>query len=114
MSTSPPQDVMTIVNGLSYRVDAQEREIKRIQDQLLQYVPQRENDIKLQIIQQAVNRIEADIAESKKQLTDLNNKDTAQRESQANLQIRVLWAIVTGIATVGGLIVAGYVTHLFH
>lgn len=113
MSTSQPQDLTAIVNGLIYRVDAQEREIKRIQDQMQLYVPQRENDIKLQGIQQAVSRIEADISESKKQLIALNDKDTAQRESQANLQIRVLWAIVTGILGVGGLIVAGYVTHFF-
>ena len=114
MSISQPQDITAIVNGLTYRVDAQEREIKRIQDQLLQYVPQRENDLKILSIQASVNRIEVDIAESKKQLIELNNKDQAQRESQDKLMIRVLWSIVTGIATVGGLIVAGYVTHLFH
>ena len=102
------------IPSLIYRLDQAEKDIVQVKTQLSLYVPARENDIRLQVIQEAVRRIEVDVGESKKQLTDLSEKLAIQREAQDKLQIRVLWGTVAFILSTASLIVAGYITHLFH
>ncbi len=100
--------------NLLYRLEAAEKDIAQVKVQRGLYVPARENELRLQSIQEAVRRIESDVSESKKQLTDMTVKLAAQRESQDKLQIRVLWGAVSLILGTASLIVAGYATHLFH
>jgi hypothetical protein len=107
---------------LLLRIELMEREVKRLSEQLQGYVPARENDLKVQGIQDSVKRIEGDLSEAKRQLVELNSKLTAQeqtaqlrdneqRASQDKLQIRVLVGI---LSTVGGIIVAVIIFYLTH
>ncbi len=122
MSTQPqPADLTAI----QYRLEAVERDVKRVSDQLSTYVPARENDLKLQSIQETVKRIEQDVIKAKDELVTLNNKltqqerdsqerDTQQREERDKLQIRVLWFIVSSVIAVALAVLVAYLTHLIH
>ena len=110
--------------AITFRIIALERDVADLKDQLNRYVPARENDLQLKSIRDAVERIEQEMQEARKQLESLNHKlilqereaqerDAAQRESQATLQIKVLWGTVsTAIAVLAGVLI-GYITHLF-
>jgi hypothetical protein len=111
MQQPMPQDP---IPNLLYRLDQAEKDIVQVKAQLSLYVPARENELRLQAIQEAVRRIEMDVGESKKQLTDMTGKLAQQRESQDKLQIRVLWGTVAFILSTASLVVAGYITHFFH
>jgi hypothetical protein len=117
----PPSNDFT---ALGYRIDSVERQIQQLQGQLQLYVPQRENDLRLQGIQESVRRIEGDVTEIRtkmseitaamiKQEQDARDRDTKQRESQDKLQIRVLWFIVGTIIAIGSTVLASYFVHLF-
>lgn len=121
MQQQPTPDLTAII----YRLESVERDIKRVTDQLPSYVPARENDLKLQSVQDTVKRIEQDVGKAKDELVTLNTKlsqqelasqqrDTKQREEQAKLQIAVLkWAV--GLVVSGLLLLLGaYFTHLIH
>lgn len=111
-------------NTIVYRVDSIEREVAGLKQQLERYVPVRENDLQLQSIRSTVERIERDVVEAKKAVQDVSTKlvmqeaeserrDTAQRESQASLQIKVLFWIVSAVITImTGLLIA-YANHIF-
>lgn len=113
------------LTALTFKVETIEHEVSRLRDQLQSYVPARENDLKLQSIQDTVKRIEADVGKAKEQLLEMNGKltkqeqesqarDAQQREAQDKLQIRVLWGIVsTVLAVLVGVLIA-YLTHLIH
>lgn len=122
MNTSPQQPDLT---AIIYRLESVERDIKRVTDQLPQYVPVRENDLKLQSVQDTVKRIETDVGKAKDELVTLNTKlaqqeqaaqqrDNQQREDQAKLVIATLkWAV--GLVVSGLLLLLGaYFTHLIH
>jgi hypothetical protein len=96
----------------AYRLDGLEKDIERLNMQLSNYVPVRENELKLQSIQDIVKRIEAEITGAKLQLTDINKQLDKQRESQDKLQIRMLYGIVATIVTVLSGILIGYITHI--
>ncbi len=119
MDAHPPDST------LAFRISALEQDVADLKQQLHQYVPMRENELQLKSIQGTVDRIERDIQEAKKQLAEMNSKlaaqeidvqarDAAQRASQAALQIRILWGVVSVIMTVLTGVLVGYVTHLFH
>jgi len=121
MATLPPQDITM----LSYRIEGIEKEVQRLSTQLGNYVPQRENDLKLQSIQDTTKRIEGEVADAKKQLiemnakliaqaTDVQKRDAEQKESQSQLQIKVLVAIVSSVLIVVTGVLIGYITHFFH
>ncbi len=101
-------------SGLLYRVETVEKDIAQVKAQLNQYVPMRENDLRLQSISETVRRIEVEVSDTKKQITEMSTKLAAQRESQDKLQIRVLWGAISLVLGTSSLIVAGYVTHFFH
>jgi hypothetical protein len=113
MTTPIPENIASIVSELVYRVDGMGRDVKRIDEQLRDYVPARENDLKVQSIKESVARIESDIAEAKKQLTELNTKLIEQEKSQSDLVIGTLrWVlgIVVSIALIG---ITVWLTHVF-
>lgn len=125
MSTSPSPLSPDHLSTLTYRLAAVEHDIKAVRDQLNSYVPIRENELQLKIIQETVARIERDVIETKKQVSDLNTKliaqeleardrDNQQKQSQSNLQIKAMWAIIGIVITVvtGSLI--SYVSYLIH
>lgn len=110
--------------AISFRINVLERDITDLKEQFNRYVPIRENDLQLSIIRNTVNRIEQEITEARKQLSELSDKlvkqekdvqqrDAAQRESQAALQIRVLWGTVSIVIAVLTSILIGYITHFF-
>lgn len=95
-------------NTLSYRLDGVEKQLSNLQGQLQQYVPQRENELRLQSIQGSVMDIKGDVAEIRKQINDMSQKmidqeaaaqkrDNAQRETIDKKQIRDLRYFVTSV-----------------
>ncbi|HEY4386771.1 MAG TPA: hypothetical protein VGN34_20125, partial [Ktedonobacteraceae bacterium] len=82
-------------NVMSFRLITLEQQLQQVQEQLKSYVPQRENELQLQGIQQTVSRIERDAVEVKirleRQKKETRSHEEIQRTSQAALQIRVLW-----------------------
>lgn len=103
---------------LFFRITSLEQQLKLVQDQLKSYVPQRENELHLQSIQGTVSRIEHDVVSVKTRLEaqerETREYEEQQRESQAALQIKVLWGIVSLVLVSGTGIFTGYVTHFFH
>ncbi len=113
------------MTDLLLRINTVETQVKQVQVQLNQYVPASVNDLQLQSIRSAVDRIERDISEMKRQFNELNTKlitqeteakqrDAAQRESQDKLQIRVLQAIISIVITVLIGVFIAYLTHFIH
>jgi len=109
---------------IAYRVEVIEREVSALRQQLERYVPVRENELHLKSIRDTVERIEREVQDAKRQATDLNTKlfaqqaeserrDTAQRESQAALQIKVLWGVVSIVITVLMAVLITFLTGLF-
>ena len=98
---------------LAYRLESLEKDIERLNMQLTNYVPVRENELKLQSIQDIVKRIESEITGAKLQLTDITKQLDKQRESQDKLQIRMLYGIVATVVTVLSGVLIGYITHFF-
>lgn len=107
------------------RLEILERTVLNLQKQLDQYVPVKENDLKLQIIKDTVEQIKKEVVDIRGQIKGVDDKLVLQnmdaqkrqaelRESQDKLQIRVLTYIIGTIVTVGGLILVGYATHFFH
>jgi hypothetical protein len=110
--------------AITFRIIALERDVANLKNQLNHYVPIRENDLQLKSIRDTVDRIERELQEARRQLEDVNVKlikqdreaqerDATQRESQAALQIRVLWGTVSTIIVILTSILIGYITHFF-
>lgn len=100
--------------AIQYRMERAEREIEQIKVQLNLYVPTRENELRLQSINAAVQRIEQDIKSVKDQVTGFTTKLQEQRESQDKLLISILWGGISVLIGLGVLVLAGYLTHFFH
>jgi hypothetical protein len=94
------QDLSTIL----YRLDTLEQRVTQLHAQLQSYVPVRENELQLQVITSAVERIEEDVKDTKKQVSEM-------KEAQDKLQIRVLLGIVTTIVTILSGVLVAYITH---
>lgn len=128
MQQQSSQDIAALTHRITtveFHVENAEKELEQLRSLLANYVPARENDLKLQSIQETVKRIESDVISAKNQLTELNAKlaaqeaearqrDAQQRESQDKLQIRVLWGIVATIITIASGVLIGYLTHFIH
>ena len=121
-TTTPSPQEMSV---LLVRVETLERDLKKLGEQLQTYVPARENDIRLQSIQDSVKRTESDVSKIKDQLSDLYTKltnqdqasqvrDNSRRAAQDRLQIKYLTGIIAFFFTIlAGLLVA-FLTHLIH
>jgi peptidoglycan hydrolase CwlO-like protein len=110
---------------LAYRIASIEEQLRNIQTQMHQYELARENDLKFQNMRAEVERLARDQAEIKAEQTKINariveqqaeseRRDSAQRESQAALQIKVLAGVVTTVIGALVAILVGYITHIFH
>lgn len=113
------------LNTISYRLDGIEKQVLHLQGQLQMYVPQRENELQLNRIQDSVRDIRDDVSEIRKQINDMSQKmidqeraarerDNAQRESQDKMQIRALWFFVSTVIGILGTLLIAYLTHFFH
>lgn len=100
MQPQQPADMAT----LTYRLSALEQNVQQLQTELRTYVPARENDLQLQSIRSTVERIESDVKDAKKQVTDLAAK-------QDNVLISVLRYIVGTIIGLAVLVIAGVVVY---
>ena len=78
--------------------------MQHLQTQLQAYVPVRENDLQLQSIRSIVERIEGDVKDTKRSITE-------QKEKQDNLIIKVLWGAMTIV--IGGVVsvIVYFITH---
>jgi hypothetical protein len=105
------------ISTLIYRIESLERKTMDLSAQLEHYVPIRENELKLQNIQESMRRIEGDVREMKGQLVELNtkllNQNSDQRESQNKLLIRVLWGAMSLVIGTMLTILIAYITHFF-
>lgn len=110
-------------SAISYRVAAVEQEVNSLKLQLQSYVPARENDLQLQSIKATVERIERDIADARKQITEINTKlavqentsrdrDAQQSLNQYKIVNRVLFSIVGGVGTILVGVLIYYLTSL--
>lgn len=121
MGAQQPEPQTTVV----FRINSLEQGVAELKKQLNLYVPIRENDLQLKSIRDIVERIEYDVHAAKRQLEDVSNKlslqenesqkrDAEQRESQAQLQIKALWGVVSLILAILTGVLVGYITHFFH
>jgi hypothetical protein len=111
MAQQQPADLST----LSYRMGSLEQHVQQLQSELRTYVPARENDLQLQSIRSTVERIERDVQEARKQVTDLNTKLETQGKEQDLIQIRVLkWAVGIFVGIVVTVITAMLIYFLTH
>lgn len=86
--------------GWAYRLTSLEREVSQLQNQLAQYVTQRENDLQLQAIRSSVDRIENDVRTMKQETTEAKNK--------------LIWYVFTTVIGVMAAVLIGYITHFIH
>lgn len=133
MDTPLPQDPSLQISAIAYRLDAAERELKRYGDQMQGLVSARENDLRIQSMQADVKRVEEEVREMKRQLSDLGKqladqeraaqqraadqersaqqRDAELKQSQSDLQLRFFYA-VSGL--VGAIIVALLIYYFTH
>ena len=115
------QDQATLI----YRIEALERLFHDLQIQLQQYVRASENNLNLQAIRDTCERIERELSLAKNQLTDLNEKltaneieaqkrDAAQKANQDRLQIWILVGVVSFFVAILLSIIAAYAAHVIH
>lgn len=102
MAPQGQQDLSTIL----YRLDSVEQRVSQLQTQLQQYVPMRENELQLQVITSAVERIEDDVKATKLQVSEM-------KDAQDKLQIRMLLGIVSTIVTILSGILIAFISHFF-
>jgi len=105
-----------------YRIAAIEVDFKQFKEQLKAYDTARENDLKLERINDTASRVEVELRLIRSSLEDINarmvlkegeskQRDTDQSAAQDRLQIKVLVSILsTVIIVVSGLLVF-YITH---
>lgn len=111
MQQQHPPDLST----LTFRITSLEQHVQQLQAELRTYVPARENELQLQSIRSTVERIERDVQEARKQVTDLNTKIEDQNKEQDKVQIDVLKWVLGTIVTIVVLVITGvavyYLTH---
>ena len=99
------------IGTLEYRVRSIETNVHQLQEELRMYVPANVNDMQLQAIRSTVERIEGDVREAKKQVTDLSTQMLNQSKDQDQLQIKFLkYFAVTVVSILAALLIA-YLTH---
>jgi hypothetical protein len=111
--------------AMVFRMDSFEKQIKDLQAQLTDYVLKGENTLRLQIIQEAVARMERDLIEMKskqaqqdeearKRDEEARKRYEDQEKKTADIQIRSLVSIVSTIVLLAVGIITAYATHLIH
>ena len=105
----PPENITT----LSYRINVVEHDVNDLRKQLDLYVPIRENDLRLQNMQESMRHIADDVKDMRGQLTSLADKLVDQDNKRNKLLIKVLWGTVSIIITILAALLINYITHLF-
>jgi len=82
--------------------------VQQLQAELRTYVPVRENDLQLQSIRSTVERIEQDVKEAKKQVTELADKQDGILISVLRYVVVTIVGIIVTVAT--GLLIY-FLTH---
>lgn len=90
-----PSDMAT----LSYRITSMEQHVQQLQLELRTYVPARENELQLQSIRSTVERIETDVKEAKKQVTDLADKQDGILISVLRYVVVTVVGVIMTVAT---------------
>lgn len=102
---------------LIFRVEALERELTGLKGQLQLYEPARENDLKLQRINDAVGRIEGEVIKVKEKLEGMNihqiEHEKEERVRFDRFQIRSLWFLASSFILAVLATMVNYVSHLF-
>ena len=101
------RDVMTADETILIRVQRVEKDIDKLQAQLNLYVPMAVNDLKMNSVLEATNRISVELQDVKSRLAE-------QQENTSKIQINVLKATVGTFVSVVIAIFVGYITHFFH
>ncbi len=95
-----------------------ERELERIKNQLIMYVPLRENDLQLKDIRETVDRIERQFAIMSDKILAQEHEalleKAAMQQKQATLQIKILWGTISTVIGFMTSVFVAYVTHFFH
>lgn len=107
--TLPPENdsQSTTLATLVYRVHMLEQQVQLLNHQLTLYVPERENELQLQMIRASVDRIEKNVNETKEQVGEM-------KSAQDKLQIRTLLGVVTTVVTILSGILIAWMSHLIH
>jgi hypothetical protein len=110
------------LESIRYRLTALEKDFDKFKEQLQSYDTIRENDLKMQRVNDTASRIETEVHVVSDRLEEMNTRmllkegESKERDiqgsaAQANLQIKVLVSILsTVIVIVSGLLVF-YLTH---
>jgi len=112
------------ITTLLYRMTAMEQDVTQLKAQLALYEPTRENDLKLQRINDTVQRIETELVRCKDKLETMSTtiaaqelsaieRDTQNKDSLNKIQIRVLWFVVSAIFLAVLSFIGVYLSHLF-
>jgi hypothetical protein len=121
MEEPTPEPTLAMV----FRIVSVERDILALKNQVNLSVPLKENDLNFQIIRNIIERMESEVEKAKNQLEIVMTKQieqgsqaqaqlAAEKESQAALQIKVLWGAISIIIGFVMSILIAYITHLFH
>src|SRR5579864_7391491 len=95
-----PQQSSDITTVLMYRITTLEKDMQLLQTELRTYVPQRENDLQLKIIQDTVHRIEGDVQDIRKRLENQGQKTN-------DIQFGALkWVLSVGVSILVGVLIA--------
>ncbi|SRR6266849_4711017 len=113
------------VPSLILQIKMIERDVTQLKTQLSLYVPVRENDLQLRLINDTTVRMENELRQVKERLETMNahmasaeadaqKREADMRENQSKVQIRALIALLS----IGGTIITGviinYIVHLLH
>lgn len=106
MQQQPQSSDITTV--LMYRITTLEKDMQLLQTELRTYVPQRENDLQLKIIQETVHRIEGDVQDIRKRLENQGQKTN-------DIQFGALkWALSIGVSVLVGVLIAVLANIILH
>lgn len=116
----PPQG--ETLATILYRVTSIEADFARFKEQLKAYDTTRENDLKLERINDTATRMEVELRTVRQNLEDMNTRmltkegESKQRDSdtstaQDKLQIKVLVGILTTIIGIVATLLIFYITH---
>lgn len=97
-----------------YRIEAVEGQLQQLRIMLQGYVPARENELRLQSIQDTLHRVEIEVGEVKNDLKIMSTELNKNRELQDKLQISVLRWAVGVIISMLLLLLGAYFAHVFH
>ena len=117
--TSLTYRINAVEKDITYRVSSVEKDVADIRTQLDRYVLVRENDLRLQSVQESIGRVEDDVKQIHIQLvkltdslTEQDRKLTEQDNKRNKLLIKILWGAVSFVLVIVSGVLIYYFTHL--